>query len=88
MNPHEDFGRINDERTDLTAADHDRLFGALDQLSAPLRRCGRRAKPRCVPMPRITAIWQNGPRSGKVVMVMRLGSWRISERGLGSLPHR
>ena len=47
MNPLDDIGRINDERTDLTAADHDRLFGALDQPSAPtetLRAAFRRYK--------------------------------------------
>jgi hypothetical protein len=42
-----DVGRINVERTDLTAADHDRFFGALDQPSAPtavLRAAFRRHK--------------------------------------------
>jgi uncharacterized protein (DUF1778 family) len=42
-----DVCRINVGRTDLTAADHDRFFGALDKPSAPtkaLRAAFRRHK--------------------------------------------
>ena len=47
MNAHDDVSRINVARTDLTAADHDRFFGALDQPSVPtevLRAAFRRHK--------------------------------------------
>ena len=47
MSAPDDVCRINVERTDLTAADHDRFFAALDQPSAPtevLRAAFRRHK--------------------------------------------
>jgi uncharacterized protein (DUF1778 family) len=47
MNMSDDVGRINDERTDLKAADHERFFEALDLPPTPteaLRAAFRRRK--------------------------------------------